>query len=102
MTEPIQRVRVFVLGRGDNPLAAPVDIVDPAILQALATLIDTDAITPQLTPSPTRILRAVLRTGVANLQRVLAKNLMQVSDDGKLIARHAKGLSQAIALQNRL
>jgi hypothetical protein len=84
MVEPIQRIRVFVLGKGDNPLTVPIDVRDPAILQAIQRLIEADAVTPRVTDSAVRIVRAVMRTGVANLQRVLSKKLMTVADDGRL------------------
>jgi len=92
-------MRVFVLGRGDFPLAAPVDITDPVILQAVQRLIEEDAAQVRLTPSATRMLRAIIRTGVANLQRVLSKKLLAVDDDGHLHATQPKGKAQAVALQ---
>lgn len=104
MTEPIQRIRVFVLGAGDNPLAVPIDITEPATLQTIAKLIDADATTPRVTASATRIVRAVMRTGVANLQRVISKKLMTVQDDGRLqpIAQKVIGKAAAVAMLNEL
>lgn len=96
--DKIQRIRLFVLAKGDQPVYAPIDITDPDVLSAIERLIAHDKLTPRLVHSQIRILRAVLRTGVANLQRTVGKGMLVVADDGRLSAAK-KSSGEAVAAE---
>lgn len=82
--DPIVRIRVQLLGRNDYPLAPFIDVTDPATLAAVHAAITAEEAKPRMTLAATAVIRAVVRAGIATLQRTVRLRPTTITDDGRL------------------
>ena len=82
--DEIRKFRVYLLGDGDLPLHAPIDVIDPEALQVLRALVTAEEAIPHPIRPHTGVVRAVVRTGAATLQRLLKAKPHTITNDGKL------------------